>query len=262
MKAPIDLTFQQRSMVQQGYQCYAPHELKQYEWGLRFTPTICMGLTILALFLGWWWLNFTVAGLGSWAFFAPAGHPMDLIYNHAVRHIFGAAKLPPNPLQRRLACLSAGVLNVVIGALFLAALPVAAYVAGAVLVTLQVIVITTHFCTLSWMYELGMRALGKWELPLTADQARKKLTDGAMLVDVRSRAEFTRERLVGARNVPVEELDENLEHLAGPVLVYCASGMRSQIAAHKLADLGLNEVFDIGGIGQLKATFGTESGAC
>ena len=34
----------------------------------------------------------------------------------------------------------------------------------------------------------------------------------------------------------------------GPVLVYCRSGYRSNIAAHKLADFGYETVYDIGGL--------------
>ena len=257
------LSFQQRSMVQQGYQCFTPAELRQYEWGLRFTPTVCTSLTLLALFQHWWWLNFAVAALGIGAYFTPANHPMDWIYNNLVRHLFGAAKLPPNPLQRRLACLSAGVLNLMIGGLFLLQLPIAAYLTGAVLVTLQVIVITTHFCTLSWLYELGMRAMGRWEVPMSPSEAKQKLDTGAVLIDVRTQAEFTRERLSAAKNFPVDSicsLDDELK--SRPLLLYCASGMRSQIATNKLRQCGATEVYDIGSLSQLQDLFGTEAGPC
>jgi len=53
-----------------------------------------------------------VALLGIWAFIFPAGHPMDLIYNHLIAPMFGAVKLPKNPFQRRLAFFVAGLMNI------------------------------------------------------------------------------------------------------------------------------------------------------
>jgi len=73
-----EMSFQQRSLFQQGYQSYTTEELKQLEWGLRFTPSACTSLTILALIMQWPLLAFVVSGLGIWAFFFPAAHPMDL----------------------------------------------------------------------------------------------------------------------------------------------------------------------------------------
>ena len=92
-----------------------------------------------------------VGFLGMWALFFPAGHPMDLFYNHVVRHAFGAIKLPKNPFQRRLACFAAGIMNTASAVLFLTGFPLIAIVMGIALLVLQMIVITTHSCTLSWM---------------------------------------------------------------------------------------------------------------
>ncbi|CAN0602708.1 unnamed protein product, partial [Ectocarpus sp. 12 AP-2014] len=142
MTAPTELSFQQRSLFQQGYQSYSAAELKQLDWGLRFTPSACSALTLVGLILELPWLLFAVSFLGIWAFFAPAAHPMDLIYNHGVRHLFGAVALPPNPLQRRLACLAAGVMNAGAAFLFLGGMPTAAWIVGGILLVLHVIVIT------------------------------------------------------------------------------------------------------------------------
>jgi hypothetical protein len=35
------LNFQQKSLTQQGYD-YTPEELRKLDWGLRFTPVLCM----------------------------------------------------------------------------------------------------------------------------------------------------------------------------------------------------------------------------
>ncbi|WP_439102366.1 DUF4395 family protein [Congregibacter sp.] len=242
------MTFQQRGLFQQGYQEYSPDQLKQLEWGLRFTPFVCSAITAYGLFTAQPMVLFAVSILGIWAFLAPAAHPMDLLYNHAVRHFIKAVPLPENPFQRRLACLAAGVMNFVAALLFTANLPGAALGVGAALLVLQAIVIFTHFCVLSWMYEGLMRLLGKWNAPITLDQAETLLCDGAQLVDVRSANEFARDALPGAKNLPAEHIEQHCEGLKDGVhLLYCASGARSQLATEKLRAAGLTSVYDLGG---------------
>jgi rhodanese-related sulfurtransferase len=254
MAKSCDLSFQQRSLFQQGYQRYSPTELKQLEWGLRFTPAMCSLIAAYGLVNQMPLLLFAVAALGIWAFFLPAAHPMDLLYNHVVRHAFGAVKLPENPFQRRLACLSAGLMNIAAGVLFLAGLPLAAYIVGGMLLFLQAIVIFTHFCTLSWMYEGVMRLLGKWQVPVEESHAHSLLKSGALLVDVRSPNEFARESIQGAVNLPLEELDQHVEKFnACTALLFCNSGTRSHIAAEKLRNLGLDAVHNLGALGRARA---------
>jgi rhodanese-related sulfurtransferase len=241
------MTFQQKGLFQQGYQEYSPAQLKQLEWGLRFTPFVCSAITAYGLFTAQPAVLFAVSLLGIWAFLAPAAHPMDLIYNHAVRHLIGAVALPENPFQRRLACLAAGVMNFAAALLFLFELPTAALAVGIALLVLQAIVITTHFCTLSWMYEGIMRALGKWKAPIDFDEAEALLVAGAKLIDVRSPTEFAQGAIAGAVNLPMEQLDAHLDDLRdSQYLLYCASGARSQIATEKLRASGLNNVYDLG----------------
>jgi len=243
-----ELSFQQRSLFQQGYQQYSPQELKQLEWGLRFTPAVCSLLTAIALVFQLPYLLFAVSILGVWAFFYPARHPMDLLYNHGIRQIFGAAKLPENPFQRRLACLAAGFMNSSVAILFLMNNLPAAYIVGGLLLFLQVIVIFTHFCTLSWMYEGVMRLLGKWNQPVDVSEARKLLNQGATLIDVRSPTEFAKDSVAGAVNIPLEEIHLHVHKLAGKqCVVFCNSGTRSHIAKQKLhKEHGLEEIFNVG----------------
>lgn len=254
MAKQCDLSFQQRSLFQQGYQRFTPQELKQLEWGLRFTPAVCSIITAFALIYQLPYVLFTVALLGAWAFFFPAKHPMDLIYNHGVRHLFDAVKLPENPFQRRLACFAAGIMNTAAGILFLSGLPMAAIIVGGMLLVLQVIVISTHFCTLSWMYEGVMRMLGKWNKPVELQEAESLLNEGAVLVDVRSPNEFSEDPVYGAINLPLEELDRHVDKFKeNKCLVFCRSGARSHIAKQKLADQGIDEIFNIGALDRAKS---------
>jgi rhodanese-related sulfurtransferase len=247
MGQSCDLSFQQRSLFQQGYQSFTQGELKQLEWGLRFTPTACSSITAYALVTQNPYLLFIVGTLGIWAFFFPGKHPMDLIYNHLVRHIFTAIKLPENPFQRRLACLAAGVMNFTAGFLFLGGFAMAAWIVGGVLLVLQAIVITTHFCTLSWMYEGLMRLLGKWNQPVEISQAKGLLQNGAVLIDVRSPTEVAKGTLEGAINLPLEELEKHIDKFKENIcLVFCSSGTRGHIAKQKLENMGIANIFNLG----------------
>ncbi len=249
-----DLSFQQRSLIQQGYEDYSPAELRQMEWGLRFTPLVCSLFTLTGLLTQQPMILFGVAALGVWAFVAPAAHPMDLLFNHVVRPVFGMVKLPPNPLQRRLACLSAGVLNATAGVMFLLNFPLGAYVIGGALLSLQAIVISTHFCALSWIYEGIARLMGSWARPVDAQTARRLIDAGATVIDVRSPHEFAEMRLHGTVNMPLETLPENLSRVPkGPVLIHCKSGMRSDAAIKVLKKHGHTEIYNLGSYDRAKS---------
>ena len=247
------MTFQQRGLFQQGFQQFTPAELKQLEWGLRFTPLACSLIAAYGLFTQQPFILFGVSILGLWAFFFPASHPMDLIYNHLIAPLFDAVKLPENPFQRRLARLSAGIMNFAAAVLFLAGLPIAAFTVGITLLILQAIVITTHFCTLSWMYEGAMRLFGKWQLPLNEVKARSLMDQGAILVDVRSQNEFAAGSVDGAVNYPLEDLQNCTgDFQEGHFLLFCASGTRSHIASEKLKALGIHNIDNIGALSRVK----------
>lgn len=72
---------------------------------------------------------------------------------------------------------------------------------------------------------------------------------GAVLLDVRSAAEFDAGHLPGARNVPVGQLGgavAELKQSGRPVVVYCASGTRAGMAARLLRSGGVAVVLDLG----------------
>jgi len=76
---------------------------------------------------------------------------------------------------------------------------------------------------------------------------------GAVLLDVRSPAEFAGGHLAGARSVPVGQVGGVAGELQGQtVVVYCASGMRSAKAARVLRSKGV-DVLDLGTFGNGQA---------
>ena len=76
-------------------------------------------------------------------------------------------------------------------------------------------------------------------------------TPGAVLLDVRSRSEFSGGHIPGSRNLPLKDL-ESVEKVAPdkgtPVFVYCQSGGRSSQARRELQSMGYTDVKDLGGI--------------
>ena len=72
--------------------------------------------------------------------------------------------------------------------------------------------------------------VSKWRARLRPEQARAiraQLEQGARLVDVRTPGEFSSGHLVGAINVPLDQLGARTRDLGPrkkPVVVYCHSG--------------------------------------
>ena len=76
---------------------------------------------------------------------------------------------------------------------------------------------------------------------------------GALLVDVRSAAEFAGASAPGTVNIPLQELANRLHEIptAVPVVLCCASGTRSGMAKLMLKKNGYKQVFNIGKWGNL-----------
>lgn len=81
-------------------------------------------------------------------------------------------------------------------------------------------------------------------------EARQMVANGAQLVDVRSPAEYGMGAIPGSLNVPLQAIHLAHEHLdkSKPVIVYCASGMRSEQAKGALAQMGFNAVHNLGSV--------------
>ncbi len=83
------------------------------------------------------------------------------------------------------------------------------------------------------------------------ERIRTLLAEGdAELVDVRTVPEFAADGIDGAKNIPVQQLEQRLEDVGDkgePVMVYCRSGNRSATAARILEQAGFEQVYDLGG---------------
>jgi phage shock protein E len=81
----------------------------------------------------------------------------------------------------------------------------------------------------------------------------EKIKAGAQIVDVRSPEEFRDGFYPGAVNIPVQDMARRMGELKKdkPVVLYCASGARSGVAARVLKQAGYAEVVNAGGLGDM-----------
>lgn len=78
--------------------------------------------------------------------------------------------------------------------------------------------------------------------------------DGAQIIDVRSKGEFSGGHIKGSVNIPLDVLSNNLSKINKnkPVITCCASGMRSASAKAILKSQGFSEVHNGGGWASLQ----------
>jgi phage shock protein E len=75
------------------------------------------------------------------------------------------------------------------------------------------------------------------------------MSEGAIILDVRSHGEYVSGHIDGSINIPVNKLSENLNKLKSknkPIITCCASGMRSASAKGLLESKGYTKVFNAG----------------
>ncbi len=80
-----------------------------------------------------------------------------------------------------------------------------------------------------------------------------KNTEGAILLDVRSKDEYNGGHIPGSTNIPLQEINrvrKEIPDKATPIYTYCLSGARSSQALSYLRNMGYICVTNIGGINQ------------
>ena len=99
---------------------------------------------------------------------------------------------------------------------------------------------------------------------LTPSEAQEMMQSGEpfVLLDVREELEFLELHIPGAILIPLGDLPTRapleLSDKGTPIIIYCRSGRRSAEAAQRLAELGYEQVYDLGGI--LDWTYETTGG--
>jgi phage shock protein E len=85
---------------------------------------------------------------------------------------------------------------------------------------------------------------------ISAAAAKEHLKRGALIVDVRTPAEFNSGHLKRAINVPFDDIEtfvsRRVTDKGQVILLHCQSGMRSGVARKKLTALGYTQTFNLG----------------
>lgn len=87
---------------------------------------------------------------------------------------------------------------------------------------------------------------------ITPTEAMEMMGDDAIILDVRTKAEFDEGHIPNALLIPDTEITQMAEEILPDrdqaILIYCRSGRRSALAAKELIQLGYTNVYDFGGI--------------
>lgn len=86
---------------------------------------------------------------------------------------------------------------------------------------------------------------------INAGVAKYKTTDGAVLLDVRTVAEYRDGHIDGSVNLPLDKIssiENTVKNKNTPLYVYCYSGSRSGQAVSYLKKIGYTKATSIGGI--------------
>lgn len=114
--------------------------------------------------------------------------------------------------------------------------------------TLLVFALVTSFLLVVFT-ELRRKATGM--LAVGPIDAVKLINNDAVVLDMRSAESYSRGHIVGARNVPMDELDGHLDKLARfknkPVVAVCDAGITSSKAVTRLRNSGFESVYNLKG---------------
>lgn len=95
--------------------------------------------------------------------------------------------------------------------------------------------------------------LSKQDNRISAEEAKQRLESDSsvILLDVRTPQEYAERHIAGSVNMPLDSLQAVVNAIPQkdtPLIVYCASGMRSAAAAVQLTRMGYTDISDLGGI--------------
>lgn len=146
-----ELDISRKRLEIQGYHGFTDGDVKDFKIGIRFAYLLCTALVVLGLAL----TNLPILGAAMViAFFGSLSsyHPLDYLYNYAVRHLMNKPKIPHRTNQGRFNCRIATVWLGGIIFLFYSGFTVSGYIAGGILVSIATLVSTTDICIPSMIY--------------------------------------------------------------------------------------------------------------
>lgn len=93
---------------------------------------------------------------------------------------------------------------------------------------------------------------GEPKVPQISTDELKRFIDSKekiIILDVRTAGEYSRGKIEGSVNLPIDDIGENVEKLIpdkqAKIIVYCLSGSRSVYAVDEMVRLGYKKVFNL-----------------
>lgn len=87
--------------------------------------------------------------------------------------------------------------------------------------------------------------------PISVEEGKEKIKQGALLVDVRTPDEFNAGHVENAINIPHDQVEKRLAEFGTDknreIVLYCKSGRRAGIADTELQKLGFKNAYSAGG---------------
>lgn len=122
-----------------------------------------------------------------------------------------------------------------------------------------------YMSIVTWIVIVGVVAaflLAKRLTQASPATAREWLNKGALVIDVRSEAEYREQHLPGTINIPLDRLgDEIAQHAPNkeqPLLLHCRSGVRSGMGTSALRKIGYLNVLNLGSYGRAEKIIGQQ----
>jgi phage shock protein E len=100
---------------------------------------------------------------------------------------------------------------------------------------------------------VGISTILRASAGLNEAQAHELLAKGAIVIDVRSKGEFSAKSIDGVINIPLPELEAMISKAVSDknqiVLLHCRSGSRSGHGTRLLKQLGYEQTYNLGSFG-------------
>ena len=94
---------------------------------------------------------------------------------------------------------------------------------------------------------LLLTACGNKYETIDTNKALELIDSGAIVIDVRTKEEYDGGHIKGSINIPVDEIDKIDYDKDDTLIIYCATGIRSQNAINKLVDMGYTSLYNLDG---------------
>ena len=140
------------NLDKQGFCNLGEEGKSRYARPLRFTPAVATTLVVIGLILQSPVLLASMALVALSGALLPHGMVIDLVYNLAIRHVFGTPRLPPTPTPRRFSYGISTLWLTASAASFHFGLPLAGFLFGVPVAVGGAILATTLWCLGSWLY--------------------------------------------------------------------------------------------------------------